>query len=801
MDERHFLRDKNFEHLIRSHQDRQPDKAGEEYFAFDRSSEPRFESPGEGRKTKPEDELGSYSSKADRPSDSVYYQSSALIDFFHLVYKRKWLIALCTMVIVIPVFIWLMTVTPIYETEASIIYEETNDTAFLLDLGQSFYSKSAILNMLEQIKSRSLATEVAKSLPEEIVRTFKLPEQPDKNFSRERFIAASIMNNLDVQNVRGADIIKIRIQASDPIVAKTIADAYVDHIIDWFLQKNRKEISNIRNFVESQISVFQDKLGKAEEELLNFKEQNDWIKLSEASSEVLSSLTDVEVAYTQAKTEREVLEQRKRYIEQKKQELLPSLVVSDNQAVQQIKRELVTLERQYAELQQQQGPDSQKSLASLKDRINRTKRELIDELMKNGVRENLADPLSQIRYLLQESINLEVELESYKAREQGLRNTLNEQNSKLQTLPKQELELARLIRTKEVNDKIYSLLLEKREEARITEAGKVGDVRVVDYADLPDHPIKPQKRKTLSLALALGLSLGMGLTFLLHSLDNSLKTEQDIEKFLDLPVLAAIPQIASNGALHRFGKKQDPGNQYLVKTISHIMTQSHIFEAYRSLQLNFSFFNPDKNLKSILVTSSSPGEGKTLTALNIAQFYAREGTNTLLIDCDLRRPMIHHAIKLDQSPGLSNFLADRAAAPHSYIQILNSDQFSYSLSVLTSGTLPPNPSELLKSKRMADLLAQLQEAYELIIIDAPPVIAVTDPILIGKKVDGVLLVLRSGKTTYEAAMKAKKILENSRIEIIGCLLNDIDLKNRYGYYKNFYYYSGKKAVQSGSYHA
>jgi|GEM_PF-435667 len=801
MDERHFLHNRNFEHLIRSHEDRQSDRSGEEYFAFDRSSEPRVESPGERRKARPDDTPSSTSRQLDQPSDLGYYQGSALVDYFHLVYRRKWLIALCTVAILIPALIWLMTVTPIYETEASIIYEETNDTAFLLDLGQSFYSKSAILNMLEQIKSRSLANEVAKSLPEEIAKTFKLPERPPANFSREKFIAATIMNNLDVQNVRGADIIKIRVQASDPIVAKTIADAYVDHIIDWFLQKNRKEISNIRNFVESQISVFQDKLGKAEEELLSFKEQNDWIKLSEASSEVLSSLTDVEVAYNQAKTEREVLEQRKRYIEQKKQELLPSLVVSDNQAVQQIKSELMVLERQYAELQQQEGPDKQNALASLKDRINRTKRELIDELMKNGVRENLADPLSQIRNLLQESITLEVELESYKAREQGLLNTLTEQNSRLQTLPKQELALARLIRTKEVNDKIYSLLLEKREEARITEAGKVGDVRVVDYADLPAQPIKPQKRKTLSLALALGLSLGIGLTFLLHALDNSLKSEQDVEKFLDLPVLAAIPQIASNGALHRFGKKQNPSDLYLTKTISSVVPQSHIFEAYRSLQLNLSFFNPDKTLKSVLVTSSSPGEGKTLTALNIAQFYAREGTQTLLIDCDLRRPMIHNALKMDQSPGLSNFLADKAMDPNPYIQSFHSDISSHSLSVLTSGTPPPNPSELLKSKRMEDLLVRLHEAYQLIIIDAPPVIAVTDPVIIGKKVNGVLLVLRSGKTTYEMAAKAKKILENSRIEIIGTLLNDVDLKNRYGYYKNFYYYSGKKSVQSASAHA
>lgn len=715
-------------------------------------------------------------------------QSSVFSEYFKILFGRKWLILICTMAIVIPVTIWTLHVTPIYKADATIIYDEADDTAFLLDIGQSFYSKSAIVNMTEQVKSRSLAEEVAKSLPEEVIRTFKFPEQLPQSFSRDKFIAGIIKENLEVQNTRGGDILKISVQASNPNSAKIIANAYVDNIINWSLQKNKQEISSIRTFVEGQLSVFQDKLTSAEQDLLEFKEKNDLITLSDASSEVLRNLTEAEVAYNQAKAEREALEQRRRFIEQKKQELMPSLVVSNSKIAQQLKEELLNLETQYSSLQLQAGSETQIKISSLRERINQTKQDLINELMRNAVRENLVDPLSQIRNLLQESITIEVDLETYKAREQGLKKIMDEYNAELQLLPRQELELARLVRAKEVNDKIYAILLEKREEARITEAGKIGDVRVIDYADTPFYPIKPNKKKNVLLAIVLGLSFGIGLAFFLNSLDNSVKSEQDIEKYIGLPVLASIPTISTNGLFQKITKKENIDKLYTSKLLPQSLTKSHVLEAYRTLQLNCSFLNPDKKLKSMLITSAGAGEGKTLTSLNIAQLFAREGTKTLIIDCDLRRPKIHKILNINQEPGLTNILINKAADLESYVQIYDNEN----LAVLTCGTLPPNPSEILNSKRMEDILTQAQDIYKLIIIDAPPIISVTDSIILGGKVDGVLLVVRSGKTSQEAALKAKKILEISKINIAGSVLNDVDLKSVYGYYKDYYYYSTKE---------
>jgi len=790
MDVKPILKKRNFEQLIKSSESDQPTMAYEQQL---------FERKGLTKANKPDKKEESVGEKkrifSRAPLNSnieMHVKSSVLINYFKILRGWKWLIALCTLGFVIPTAIWVWQVTPIYETEATIIYEEANDTAFLLEFGQPLYSKSAILNMVEQIKSRALADEVAKRLPDEIARTFRLPDRRGENFSREQYIAGVINNSLEVQNVRGADIIKIRIHANDPQAAKAVADMYVDLIGDMNLLKKKKEISNIRNFIDGQISIVQEKLRNAEEDLLAFKEKNDLVQLSDTSSEMLSNLTDAEVAYNQAKTEREALEQRRRFIEQKKQELIPSLATTNNETTQRLKGELANLEKQSTNLQGRGGAMDQEALASLKEKIDQKKQTFVNEMMKSGVRENLADPLSQIRNLLQESITLEVELETYKAREQGLRTTMNDYSRQLQSLPKQELALARFIRAKEVNDKIYAILLEKREEARITEAGKVGDVRVVDYAQTPSSPIKPRKAKTLTMAIALGLSFGIGLAFLLSSLDNSLKTEQDVEKYLAWPVIASIPKIANTWVLPKIVKKEEPDDSRYSILLSQNPSKSYIFEAYRSLQLNLSFLNPDKNLKMILITSSAPREGKTITSLNIAQFYAREGTKTLVMDCDLRRPMVHKAFKIIPEPGLTNLFIDKSMKLNSAVHIFEQDLFAANLSILPCGTLPPNPSKLLTSKRMEDILAQAYDTYDLIIIDTPPVISVTDAIILGKKVDGVLLVVRSGQTSCEAALKAKKILDHSELNVIGTLLNDVDVKSAYGYYKGLYYYSDKQ---------
>ena len=723
--------------------------------------------------------------------------SQVIRGYLQVLLRRKWLILICLMGVVIPVGLFTIFSTPVYEAEASIIHGKPKDTMFTLGVEQPRYQQSALINLTEQLKSRSLAEEVVRTLPKQIIQTFKLPEPLPLNFSREKFIGLQLQEGLRVDMVRGSDILKIKVQANDPYAVKFIANTYVERIIDRNLRMNRQEVSNLRDLVEKQLAVFQNKLNDSEEALRHLKEKNIMISLSEASAEILRGLTEAEVSYNKVQTERGAMEQRRRSVEKKIQELGPSLNIASNHYAQQLKQQLLELQMQYSSNQVKGLSENNPEMLSLNQKIIQVKQELVQELLKTAQRESLINPVSQVRNLLQESITLEVDLETFKARERGLKKIIAHYEADLQKIPNQETQLARLIRARDVNERIYSMLLEKREEVRITEAGKVGDVQVIDYADEPIRPIKPNKRKNMAVGLFLGLAIGVGLAFFLESIDTSLKSEQDVEKFLNLPVLASIPTINSkraNGILPIMKKNQNTTEAYSGKLFFNIKPGSHIHEAYRALQINFSWVKTENDLKTILVTSAGMAEGKTLTAVNLAQAFAMSGVRTLLIDCDLRRPMIHKLFGINKEPGLSNVLL---LDSHESINNVLIDKVvkkleHQSLSIVPSGTLQPDPSQILMSQKMRDLLAIVKNQYDLIILDSPPLIAVTDSIMLGTEVDGVCMVIKSGETHKEAALKAKQLLESSRARIIGTILNEIDLNGVYGYYKYFYYYTGEK---------
>lgn len=708
-------------------------------------------------------------------------QQSLFLEYYRILLRRKWLVLFCLFAVFIPVTLYTFKATPIYEAEATIIYDEPRDTMFALDVGQPFYNKSAILNMIEQLKSRTLAKAVANALPDEIKDIYKGKTPLSAKITVESIIAKILPNNIFARGVRGSDVIKISVRAPSSLAAQIIANTYVDRIIESNLQKKREEISNIHKFIERQVEDFKGNLALAEEALRDFKEQNNLISLNETSAEVLGRLTEAEVAYNQNRTELEALEQRRNYIEARKKELLPSFSLTTNPKAEQLKQTLIDQEMEYSRLKLQDRNENRIS-EKLKNEIHDTKQQLVHELMQFSMRENVIDPLSQFRNLLQESITLDVDLVTYRAREQSLKKIINQYNRDLQRLPKKELELVRLVRDKEVNDKIYSMLLEKREEARITKAGKIGDIRIVDPAETPLNPIEPNKRKNLAMGLVLGIGLGIGLALFLDSLDTTIKSQEDVEKLLQLPVLSAVPKIDTSKKLIRQKQSSHSNNGYSSKLLTSFLDVPHLYEAHQNFLLNFDFVNIKQTLKCIVVTSPGQGEGKTLNSINIAQLYTRKGKKTLLIDCDLRRPMLHKILELQQEPGLSQVLIDKIDLENA-IQIVKRPY----LEVLTSGTLPPNASDILNTNKMKEIIEKCKQYYNLIILDSPPVIAVTDPIVLSKKADGTLLIVRSFSTKSDLAFRCKKILENSGANLFGVVINDVNFKNVYGYYQEYYY--------------
>lgn len=708
---------------------------------------------------------------------------SIFLDYLQLLRRRKRLMLSCLGgVILLAVLVTLFS-TRIYEAEAILMYAEPKDARFALDADQLFFKKTALVNTVEQLGSRTLAKEVAQTLPAPVIQVIRRSLMTLTSSSDDTLIYQQLQKNLEVEVVPGSDIIKIKVRASEPQAAKIIANTYVDRMIDWNLRRKREEISNVRDFVEEQLKIFQEKLNAAEEALQAFKAENKMLSLSESSTEILRRTTQAEVVYNQAKAERTALEQRQRAIEKKKQELAPSLTITDTPLTQELKQKLQELELQYSTRQVKDGlAENHPDMLALKQKISQAKQELVQELLKAAQRDDLIDPLSQIKNLLQESISLDVDVATNRAKEQGLKQILAGYESELQKLPQQELMLTRLVRDRDVNDRIYSMLREKREEVRINEASKIGDIQVVDAAEEPLEPTRPDTILNLILGVLIGLALGVGVSFIQESLDTSLKSREDVEKYMNLPVLASIPSIRHehekdrNGALSLMKKSQHDMVPTAEKLFANLNGHStHIYEAYRSLLVNFSFVNTDGVLKSILVTSPGSGEGKTLTAINMAQAFARSGINVLLIDGDLRCPAIHKVLRIDKEPGLSDVLVNQIAPNHA-----TQKQQTENLAVMSCGTTLLHPSEVLFTKNMRELLSDLKHDYDLIIIDGPPLIAVTDSVILSTEVDGVCLVIQSGRTSHEAALRAKQLLENGRTRIIGTIVNDIDLRNVYG---------------------
>jgi tyrosine-protein kinase Etk/Wzc len=556
---------------------------------------------------------------------------------------------------------------PAYQASVSIIFEDISNPLRqdTYDPLRSFYRETYILNRIEEIKSRSLAEEIAAALPTDIVNRFNFPEDPAPDFNKQEFVTAQIQASISAGSVRKTDIIKINAQTHDPFLSKILANTAAEVLRSRNLKIKRNEVSGVREYIEEQLAVFKEQLQRSEETLKEFKELNSITSLEQESQEILRRITAAEVIYNQVKAQRKSTEERLTVIHDKlsvkREELVPTITNISSPWMQQLKDRLIELQVQYARLQVQDYPPEHPKMVQLQQEIDQTKKSLTNEALKLAQGGIVVDPLSQINTYLTESFSLEIELETLKAQEQALKKVVSEYEQTLKALPVKEFELANLLRNRTVNEKIYMMLLEKREEARISEAEKIANLRIIDEAQLPLFPIKPRKRLNLAIGLMMGLFIGFGLAFLLEYMDTTLKTSEEIEKLTTWSVLAAVPKfdIAPNG---RFNFSKLPKDKLakeprvLKGLLSSLKPTGKAAESYRVLRTNIQFLRDSQKFNKILITSLSAQEGKSTTATNLGITLTGLGLRVLIIDADLRRPTIHEIFGIEKEPGLSDIL-------------------------------------------------------------------------------------------------------------------------------------------------
>jgi succinoglycan biosynthesis transport protein ExoP len=361
-----------------------------------------------------------------------------------------------------------------------------------------------------------------------------------------------------------------------------------------------------------------------------------------------------------------------------------------------------------------------------------------------------------------------------------LTNIKNEIDARIRMLPEQQMTLASLTRATQAYESIYTLLLTRYQEAKITEAMKTAEIQVVDEALVPFFPTSPHHGQNLMLGVLLGLILGLIATFLLEYLDTSIKNPDDLESILEIPVLGTIGKFAdSNGGEEAYSRSC---------LLSHNNPKSPFAEAYRIIRTNIMLADVDKPPKTILMTSAMVGEGKTTTCVNLATVMAQTGEKVILVDSDLRRSHLHHVFRIGREPGVTNFLARNAT-----IEEVINPTIVDNLYFVPSGYLPPNPSELLASRRMEEMIEELKANSDVVIFDAPPVMVVTDAVILAKKLDGVIVVVHASITDRMLANRAVKNLKDVGTLVMGGILNGFTASrsySRYGYYYYRYYREG-----------
>lgn len=715
-------------------------------------------------------------------------------DHLRILLRRKWLIVLTFVSFLGAAIGFSLIATPVYEAATTIMIEKEGGMEdHIFSVSTLMKKEVAIKTQVEILKSRTLAEGVIDDVLSSPYREAFQDMMAGKNgvIPTKKQMAKSLQSNLNVTPIRDTDIIEVKVTAKDPQMAALLANTFADQYQQHSLQMSRGEISEVREFLQKQLEIVQDSLRLAEEDLKNYMQEEEVSALPEETAELVKQLATFESMFNEAKIDLEANQKRldhmKKQLSQQKSQLLEEITQTATPMIAKLREEITELESMRAEYVAQGVEESHPKMQQILTRIEETKTNLIEETNKLVSRElTLKDPLSYSQELVGKILAMEIEIQSLSAKADALQSIVHRYSQRMNMLPEKSLKLARLQRSTNVGENIFLMLKEKHEEARIKEAGQIGNVRIVDKAIPPEEPIRPKKRLNLLFGAFLGLVLGAGFAFFFESLDTSIKSIEDIED-QGLGILGYVPKIKRN-RVKRSEKGQSLSSDKDVRKvesnlITHFAPKSPVSEAYRTFRTNIQFTNLDSSPQTILVTSPGPGEGKSTTVANLAIAFAQMGTKTLLMDTDFRRPILHSILGLEKEIGITNYLVGKAP-----LELVIKKTGIQNLDIITCGVIPPNPSELLASEKMKAFLEQLKAKYQMILFDTPPVIAVTDAAVLSLLLDGVVLVASARQTSQQALTRAKTLLENVKAKIMGVVLNKVEAKSTYGSYYYYYYY-------------
>lgn len=593
-------------------------------------------------------------------------------------------------------------------------------------------------------------------------------------------VVGRLMGSIQVRPVENVNMLRVVAKGRDPRGVADLANTVADVYVETSLGEKRLQATTTRMFIEEQIERTASNLRKAEKELETFKRETGILDMSAETRQYVTLLGNLESKLLEESLDRQISAVELDVLKRRRQdrsgeEAFPAeeVLISGFAAgseLQQLESRLIELRRRRAELARTMTPEHpaveaiDEEIAAVEDELQRALSNAL-EYGETATGVGLADEKMAM-----------------------LREALGDYRERTASLPEKEMVLNRLVRAYQVNEQVYTMLLEKLQEAKINEAMRTADIRVVDYALVPKVPVSPNYGKNILVGILLGVFLGVGVAYVLEFADTSLNTVEEVERRLGSPVIGIIPRLGVGGA-GRLIRRPDKFDMYFV-TQTH--PKSPAAEAFRTLRTAIRASGVDIDVKKILTTGTGLGDGKTITSVNLAIIFAQAGDAVVLVDCDLRRATIHDVFGLDRVPGLAEVIMDRADLD----EALRPTGVE-NLSVLPSGVVPPNPSELLGSKKFEAVLDELGSKFGRVVMDAPPVLAVTDALVLGGLADGVCFVVCAGRTDRNAARRALELLKRSGCRILGVVFNQVEMSRVFGTYGYKYYSQYYKSYTEG----
>jgi capsular exopolysaccharide synthesis family protein len=587
-----------------------------------------------------------------------------------------------------------------------------------------------------------------------------------EEYEQDSGLVSSFVGRVEVEPLKGSRLVDVSFQARDPVLAAKIVNTLASAYIDQNLEIKLAAVKDAVRWLHGRIEEERTRVEKAEVALLRYKEEHHIITDFSSDTERITAqkLAQLNAKVVEAESRRVEAETRyKQAIALKgSPDLLDSIPeVLNNELIRQIKSMEVELYKRMSELSKKYGQKHPRMVAIKSELITLQKRR-IQEVNRviNSLRNEYLVAL---------------------AREKSLKVSLATQKKESLQLNQKAIEYGVLRREAESARHMYELLVKRFKETTVTEDMRTGNIRVIDRAEVPGGPVNIKKKRMMLLAIIVSLFVGIGLAFFFEYLDNTIKIPEDVSQYLKIPYLGHVPLFSKESK----GKPNDDANPELVTFHSPLSASS---ESYRGIRTNILFSSAESAPQVILLTSARPLEGKTITTANLAVTFSLADSKVIILDCDMRKPKMHKLFGASKDCGISNLLVGssdlEAAIFHTRIP---------NLDIIPCGPIPPNPSEILGSTRMVSLLNELRNQYAYILIDSSPTTAVTDPVVLSKSVDGVLLVIRAGDTAKEFVLTSVSQYRAIGVRILGAVLNGVDMgRNGYYYYQYYRYYYGEE---------